>query len=67
MDSTLMGQSFMMNIKEGICNQKGEGCTILAGKVGLMYTDGKPADPSNGKSNDGYHPCTWHIMRTRSR
>jgi hypothetical protein len=48
LDSTLMGQSFMMNIKEGLCNQKGQACTVLAGKVGLMYTDGKPADPSNG-------------------
>ena len=48
MDSTLMGQSFFLPIKEGMCNKGDKGCTVLAGKVSLMYTDGKQADPSNG-------------------
>jgi len=48
MDSTLMGQSFFLNVKDGFCNKRGQGCTILAGQASLMYTNGKPANPSNG-------------------
>jgi hypothetical protein len=49
MDSTLMGQSFFLNVKDGFCNKRGQGCTVLAGQAGLMYTNGKPANPSNGR------------------
>jgi len=30
-----------------LCNSQGP-CTILAAQVGVVYTDGKPANPSNG-------------------
>jgi hypothetical protein len=48
MDSTLMGQAIMVNIKDAFCNQKGQSCTVLAGKVSTMFTNGKEATPAAG-------------------
>lgn len=48
-DSTSMGQSFFLSVRNGMCNELAKGpCTILAGRVGVMWIDGKKADPSNG-------------------
>jgi hypothetical protein len=42
-----MGQSFRYTMARTLCNSKGP-CTVLAAAVGVVYTDGKPANPSNG-------------------
>jgi hypothetical protein len=47
MDSTLRGDTFMLNIDRGFCNGNSS-CTVLGGKVGVMFEDGTPADPSSG-------------------
>jgi len=50
-DSTLGGQSFFGTITKGLCNNmngKKQDCTMLAGRVGVMWSDGRQADPSNG-------------------
>lgn len=46
-DSTLSGQTFMLNINKGFCNDEGP-CTVLAGKVGVMFEDGSEANPAKG-------------------
>jgi hypothetical protein len=48
-----MGQSFVGTITKGFCNNmdnKIQDCTMLAGRVGVMWADGRQADPSNGKT-----------------
>jgi len=64
-DSTLTGNMFFQTISKGFCNDKGP-CTVLAGKVGVMYADGSPADPSNGiyihhilTSDTSKHQTPW--------
>ena len=47
-DSTLGGQSYFLNINKGFCNDQGP-CTVLAGKVGVMFEDGTVADPAKGE------------------
>jgi hypothetical protein len=47
MDSTLSGQTYFLNIDKGFCNDQGP-CTVLAGKVGVMFEDGTKADPAKG-------------------
>jgi len=47
MDSTLSGQSFMLNINKGFCNSNNS-CTVLGGKIGAMFEDGTEADPATG-------------------
>jgi hypothetical protein len=47
MDSTLSGQSFFLSIDKGFCNGNSS-CTVLAGKVGVMFEDGSEADPATG-------------------
>jgi len=46
-DSTLAGQSFFLNIVKGFCNEKGP-CTVLGGRVGVMFEDGTEANPAKG-------------------
>jgi len=46
-DTTMQGQAIFMTMPKTLCNSNGP-CTILAGKVGVMYTDGKEATPANG-------------------
>jgi len=47
-DSTMQGQAIFMSMPpKTLCNRDGP-CTILAGKVGVVYADGKDANPSNG-------------------
>jgi hypothetical protein len=55
-DSTLGGQAYFGSITKGICNNlgkdaKSQDCTMLAGRVGVMWADGRQADPSNGEPN----------------
>jgi hypothetical protein len=62
-DSTLGGQSFFGSITNGLCNNPGKGaaaqdCTMLAGKVGVQWADGKAADPSNGKTSESSYRAT---------
>jgi hypothetical protein len=38
---------FMLNMRNGFCNDHGP-CTIIAGRAGVMFTDGSKADPSTG-------------------
>jgi len=45
--STNLGQSFFYTMPRTLCNRNGP-CTVLAAQVGVVYTDGKPANPSNG-------------------
>jgi len=45
--STNLGQSFFYTMPKTLCNSQGP-CTILAAQVGVVFTDGKPANPSNG-------------------
>jgi hypothetical protein len=47
-DSTLSGQTWFLNIDKGFCNGNSS-CTVLGGKVGVMFEDGTPADPATGK------------------
>jgi hypothetical protein len=47
MDSTLSGDTFMLNINKGFCNGNSS-CTVLGGKVGVMFEDGTEADPAAG-------------------
>jgi hypothetical protein len=58
-DSTLMGQSFFGSITKGLCNNMGtkQDCTMLAGRVGVMWADGRPADPFNGKTEKSVLQC----------
>jgi len=46
-DSTLAGQSYMLSIGKGFCNDNGP-CTVLGGKVGVMFEDGTAATPAKG-------------------
>jgi len=46
-DSTLTGQDYFLNLATGFCNSDAD-CTMLAGRVGVMFTDGTPATPSTG-------------------
>ena len=48
MDSTLSGQSFMLNINKGFCNSNNSCTSVLGGKVGAMFEDGTEADPATG-------------------
>jgi hypothetical protein len=55
-DSTSWGSAFFGSIVKGLCNNlqkdsKPQDCTMLAGRVGVMWADGsgKIADPSSGK------------------
>ena len=51
----MRGQSFFLSIRDGLCNSIVKGpCSILAGKVGVMWTDGRQADPSNGLETISY-------------
>ena len=50
MDSTLSGDRFTLNIDHGFCNANSS-CTVLGGKVGVMFEDGTPADPSSGEQH----------------
>ena len=51
-DSTLAGQSFFLSIRNGLCNDIAKGpCTVLAGKVGIVWADGRAATPANGSFN----------------
>jgi hypothetical protein len=43
----MQGQSIFMSMPKTLCNRDGP-CTVLAGKVGVMYADGKEALPANG-------------------
>lgn len=43
----MMGQSFFYSMPKTLCNSQGP-CTILAGRVGVVFTDGKEANPSTG-------------------
>jgi len=43
----MQGQSFRYSLPKQLCNSKGA-CTVLAGQTGVVYADGKPANPSNG-------------------
>jgi len=45
--STNLGQSFFYTMPRTLCNSKGP-CTVLAAQVGVVYTNGQPANPSNG-------------------
>jgi len=45
--NTNMGQNFRYNGPKMFCNQNGP-CTVIAAQVGVVYADGKPANPSNG-------------------
>jgi len=45
-DNTLSGKSYFLNIKN-FCNEKGP-CTVYAGKVGVEFADGTPAELSKG-------------------
>jgi len=45
--STMSGQAFFYTLQKQLCNSQGP-CTVLAGNVGVVYADGKPANPSNG-------------------
>jgi len=45
--STNLGQSFFYTMPRNLCNSAGP-CTILAAQVGVVYADGKVANPSNG-------------------
>jgi len=45
--STNLGQSFFYSLPKQLCNRDGA-CTVLAAQVGIVYADGKPANPSNG-------------------
>jgi len=51
-DSTLGGQAFFGSVSKGLCNNPQGGspqdCTMLAGRVGVQWADGRVADPSNG-------------------
>ncbi|QDS76950.1 hypothetical protein FKW77_005158 [Venturia effusa] len=52
-DSTFGGQGFWPKLSAGqLCNTGGQACTVLAGKVGVMFADpadaGKKAGPENG-------------------
>jgi hypothetical protein len=57
-DSTSWGSPFFGHISKGLCNNNGkdpaQDCTLLAGRVGVMWAEGpnanKIADPSNGKT-----------------
>jgi len=42
-----MGQSFFYSMPKTLCNSQGP-CTILAGRVGVVFADGKEANPSTG-------------------
>jgi hypothetical protein len=51
-DSTLSGQSFWLKIQKGLCNDISKGpCTVLAGRVGVVWADGREATPANGSFN----------------
>jgi hypothetical protein len=59
-DSTLGGQSFFGTITKGLCNNmngKKQDCTMLAGRVGVMWADGRQADPSNGETTQRRMQC----------
>jgi hypothetical protein len=42
-----MGQGIFYSLPKQLCNREGP-CTVLAGKVGVVYADGSPANPSTG-------------------
>lgn len=50
----LMGQMNFGSVTKGLCNNLGtpgakvQDCTMLGGKVGVVWADGKEALPSNG-------------------
>lgn len=46
-DSTLSGQTYILSINKGFCNEAGP-CTVYGGRVGVMYEDGTPATPETG-------------------
>lgn len=46
-DNTLGGQTFMLRIKKGFCNE-GTGCTVYGGRIGIAFADGTPAGPASG-------------------
>lgn len=46
-DSTLSGQPIFYRMPKTLCNSAGP-CTILAAQTGVVYADGKEANPSNG-------------------
>ena len=54
-DSTSWGSPFFGSVVKGLCNNNGkdkkQDCTMLAGRVGVMWADGsgRIADPSTGK------------------
>lgn len=58
MDSTTMGQSFFFTIgpDKGFCHTATKGCTVLGGKVGVMFTDGSPANPATGMPMSSFTP-----------
>jgi hypothetical protein len=45
----MRGQTFRFSMPRTLCNSQGA-CTILAGQVGTMFTDGKIATPASGKT-----------------
>jgi hypothetical protein len=53
-DSTSWGSPFFGSVVKGLCNNNGkdkpQDCTMLAGRVGVMWADGsgRIADPSTG-------------------
>jgi hypothetical protein len=48
-DSTLGGQTFMLSINKGICNEQTNGpCTVFGGNVRILYEDGTDATPATG-------------------
>jgi hypothetical protein len=54
-DSTSWGSPFFGSVVKGLCNNNGkdkqQNCTMLAGRVGVMWADGtgRIADPSTGE------------------
>jgi len=45
--STMQGQAIFYSMPKTLCNSQGA-CTILAAQVGVVFADGKDANPSSG-------------------
>jgi hypothetical protein len=65
-DSTSWGSAFFGSVTKGLCNNDGKGkvqdCTVLAGRVGVMWADGsnRIADPSTGMISWDYNTKPAH-------
>lgn len=57
-DSTLSGQSFFVNMAQGICSSTTNGpCTVFGGNVSVEFANGTKATPSNGMSSSFNIKC----------